>query len=272
VKEETLRENRLREIWRNGGAAVNGWLAIPSGVSAEAMAHQGWDSLTVDMQHGLVDYPSAVPMLQGISTTNTVPLARVPWLEPGIIMKALDAGAYGIICPMVNSRADAEKFIGACRYAPDGYRSFGPTRALIYAGADYADHANATVLAIAMIETREALENLDAIVSTPGLDGVYIGPADLALSLGHRPKFDHTEPELMEPIERILAAAKAHGVMPGIHCGSPAYAKRMIELGFQLVTLLSDQRLLVAAAKAIVADLRGMGTGGGIATPESGPY
>lgn len=257
-----MRENRLRAIWREGGAAVNGWLAIPSGVSAEAMAHQGWDSLTIDMQHGLVDYQSAVSMLQGISTTDTMPLARVPWLEPGIIMKALDAGAYGIICPMINNRADAERFVGACRYAPEGYRSFGPTRALVYAGADYPDHANETVLAIAMIETREGLENLDAIVRTPGLDGIYIGPADLALSLGHRPKFDHSEPELMEPIERILATAKAQGVMPGIHCGSAAYARRMIDLGFRLVTLLSDQRLLAAAAKAMVADLRGMAPGG----------
>ncbi len=118
-----MRENKLRRLWRDGGAAVNGWLAIPSSVSAEAMAHQGWDSLTIDMQHGLVDYTNALPMLQGISTTETVPLVRVPWLEPGVIMKALDAGAYGIICPMVNTREDAERFVGACRYAPQGYRS-----------------------------------------------------------------------------------------------------------------------------------------------------
>ena len=261
-----MRENRLRRLWHEGGAAVNGWLAIPSSASAEAMAHQGWDSLTIDMQHGLVDYTNALPMLQGISTTETVPLVRVPWLEPGIIMKALDAGAYGIICPMVNTREDAERFVGACRYAPDGYRSFGPTRALIYAGADYPKHANRTVLTMAMIETAQALENLEEIVSTPDLDGVYIGPADLALSLGHTPKFDHTEPELLEPIERIMNAAKAHGVVPGIHCGSAAYARRMIDLGFQLVTLLSDQRLLMAAAKAIVEETRGAA----VAAPKPG--
>ena len=254
-----MRENRLRRLWREGGAAVNGWLAIPSGASAEAMAHQGWDSLTIDMQHGLVDYTNAVPMLQGISTTETVPLVRVPWLEPGIIMKSLDAGAYGIICPMINTREEAERFVGACRYAPDGYRSFGPIRATLYAGADYQVHANATVLTFAMIETAQALENLEAIVSTPGLDGVYIGPADLALSLGHTPKFDHTEPELLEPIERIMTAAKAHGVVPGIHCGAPAYARRMIDLGFQLVTLLSDLRLMTVAAKTIVEETRGAG-------------
>ena len=259
-----MRENKLRRLWRDGGAAVNGWLAIPSSVSAEAMAHQGWDSLTIDMQHGLVDYTDALPMLQGISTTETVPLARVPWLEPGIIMKMLDAGAYGIICPMVNNREDAERFVGACRYAPAGYRSFGPARALLYAGADYPKHANETVLTMAMIETAEALQNLEAIVSVPGLDAVYIGPADLALSLGHTPKFDHIEPELLEPIERIMTAAKAHGVVPGIHCGSAAYARRMIDLGFQLVTLLSDQRILGAAAKAMVEETRG---GGGAPKP-----
>ena len=252
-----MRKNKLRQLWRDGGAAVNGWLGIPSSVSAEAMAHQGWDSLTIDMQHGLVDYTNALPMLQGISTTGTVPLVRVPWLEPGIIMKVLDAGAYGVICPMVNNREDAERFVGACRYAPAGYRSFGPTRALIYAGADYPKHANETVLTMAMIETAEALDNLEAIVSVPGLDAVYIGPADLALSLGHTPKFDHTEPELLEPIERIMTAAKTRGVVPGIHCGSAAYARRMIDLGFQLVTLLSDQRLMAAAAKAMVEETRG---------------
>ncbi len=169
---------------------------------------------------------------------------------------------------MINTREDAERFVGACRYAPQGYRSFGPIRALLYAGADYPVHANQTVLAFAMIETAQALENLEAIVSTPGLDGVYIGPADLALSLGHTPKFDHTEPELLEPIERIMTAAKAQGVVPGIHCGSAAYARRMIELGFQLVTLLSDQRLLVAAAKAMVEATRGAGAG----KPDGGSY
>ncbi len=262
-----MRENRLREIWRRGGAAVNGWLAIPSGFSAEVMAHQGWDSLTVDMQHGIVDYQAAVAMLQGISTTPTVPLARVPWLEPGIIMKALDAGAYGIICPMVNTRRDAERFVAACRYAPDGMRSFGPTRARLYAGPDYEARANETVLAIAMIETRSALDNLDDIMAAPGLDGVYIGPADLALSLGHAPKFDHTEADLMGPIERILNSAKAHGVVPGVHCGAPAYARRMIGLGFQLVTLLSDARLLAASAKRTVEEVRGEGPA---ASPEGG--
>jgi 4-hydroxy-2-oxoheptanedioate aldolase len=259
-----MRENRIRSIWRDGGAVINGWLAIPSSLSAETMSHQGWDSLTVDQQHGMVDFQSAVAMLQAISTTDTVPITRVPWLEPGIIMKSLDAGAYGIICPMVNTRAQAEALVGACRYAPRGYRSFGPLRALMYAGPDYPEQADDTVLAIAMIETRQALDNLDEILSVPGLDGVYIGPSDLALSLGGRPKLDQTDPKVVEAIERILAAARSRGVVAGIHCGSAAYAAGMVERGFQLVTVMSDNLLMAAAAKRAVAELReGIGRGTG---------
>ena len=115
-----MRENRIRTLWGQDKAVINGWLAIPSTFSAETMAHQGWDSLTVDMQHGVVDYQKAVDMLTGVSTTNTVPMVRVPWLEPGIIMKSLDAGAYAVICPMINTRADAEKLVSYVRYAPQG--------------------------------------------------------------------------------------------------------------------------------------------------------
>ena len=251
-----MRENRIRKIWRDGGAVINGWLAIPSSLSAETMSHQGWDSLTVDQQHGMVDFQSAVPMLQAISTTEPVPITRVPWLEPGIIMKSLDAGAYGIICPMINTREDAEALVGACRYAPQGHRSFGPVRALMYAGADYPQHANDTIVAIAMIETQQALDNLDEILKVPGLDGIYIGPSDLALSLGGTPKPDQTDPKVVEAINHILAAAKSHGVVPGIHCGSPVYAAQMVEHGFQLVTILSDNLLMANAAKRAVTELR----------------
>ncbi len=251
-----MRENRIRKIWRDGGAVINGWLAIPSSLSAETMSHQGWDSLTVDQQHGMVDFQSAVPMLQAISTTDTVPITRVPWLEPGIIMKSLDAGAYGIICPMINTGEDAKALVGACRYAPQGHRSFGPVRALMYAGADYPQHANDTVVAIAMIETQQALFNLEEILSVPGLDGIYIGPSDLALSLGGTPKPDQTDPKVVEAIDHILASAKSRGVVPGIHCGSPAYAARMVEQGFQLVTIQSDNLLMAAAAKRVVSELR----------------
>lgn len=251
-----MRENRIRTVWRQGGAIVNGWLGIPSGISAENMAHAGWDSLTVDLQHGHVDYQAAVSMFQAISTTPTVPLARVPWLEPGIIMKLLDAGAYGLICPMVNTRAECEAFVGACRYAPKGYRSFGPMRATWYGGPDYAQNANDTIVAMAMIETKKALGNLDDILSVPGLDGIYIGPADLGLSLGGEPRGDQTDPKVVDAIKKILAAAKKHKVRAGIHCASPEYARKMISWGFQFVTILGDSALMANAAKAVVAAMR----------------
>src|SRR5256885_10996164 len=141
-EESDVRENTLKAIWKKGEAVVNGWLSIPTGFSAEVMAHQGFDSLTVDMQHGVVDYQVAVTMLQAISTTPVIPLARVPWNDPARLMKILDAGVYGVICPMINSRAQAEALVAACKYAPRGYRSWGPVRASIYAGGDYGDHAN----------------------------------------------------------------------------------------------------------------------------------
>ena len=262
-----MRENRIRTIWQDGGAVINGWLSIPSSLSAETMSHQGFDSLTVDQQHGIVDYQVAVTMLQAVSTTNTMPMTRVPWLDPGYIMKMLDAGAYGVICPMINTREQAETLVGACRYAPQGFRSFGPLRALMYAGPDYPSKANETVLAIAMIETATALENLDAILSTPGLDGIYIGPSDLGLSLGGPAKLDQTEPTIVAAIERILAAAKEHGVAPGIHCGSAEYARKMIDLGFQLVTIMSDNNILGTSAKRLVQQVRGEAVGGGPAGP-----
>lgn len=251
-----MRENRIRSIWKSGGAVVNGWLAIPSSFSAEVMAQQGWDSLTVDLQHGVTEYHSAVSMFTAISTTSTMPIARVPWNDPGIIMKVLDAGAYGVICPMVNTREDAEKFIGSTRYPPAGNRSFGPIRALLYGGPDYPQHANDTVVTLAMIETRTALDNLDEILSVKGLDAVYIGPADLSMSLGCTPTFDDVDAPVAEAIEMILSKAKEKGVVPCIHNGSAEAALKRIAKGFQLVTIGSDARLMAAGAQQVIGQMR----------------
>src|SRR5215470_15653321 len=183
-KENDVRKNTVREIWARGETVVNGWLSIPSGFSAEVMAHQGFDSLTVDMQHGVVDYQTGVSMLQGISTTGVIPFARVPWNDPARLMKILDAGAYGVICPMINTREQAEALVQACKYPPRGFRSWGPVRASLYMGTDYGDHANDDVIVMPMIETAEALKNLDDILSVPGVDAIYVGPSDLSLAMG----------------------------------------------------------------------------------------
>ncbi len=255
-----MRENALRSIWRRGDAVVNGWLSIPASLSAEVMAHQGFDSLTIDMQHGVIDYQVAVTMLQAISTTAVVPLARVPWNDPAFLMKILDAGAYGVICPMVNTRAEAEALVRACKYPPLGYRSWGPVRASIYAGTGYGPaEANREILVIPMIETAQAVKNLDDILSVPGVDAIYVGPADLSLALGCTPRLDQTEAPVVEALQQIVDACKRHGVVAGIHNATATYSSRMIAEGYQLVTLASDGRFLAMQAAAEVAAVRKTG-------------
>jgi 4-hydroxy-2-oxoheptanedioate aldolase len=254
-----MRENRLKVLWQQGQTALGGWLTIPSSFSAELFAHAGFDWLTIDMQHGLIDYEQAVSMLQAVSATDTVPLVRVPWNEPGIIMKSLDAGAYGVIVPMVNSRAEAEAAVGACRYAPRGYRSYGPVRAPLYAGRDYFAHADETVLCFVMIETAQAVANLDDILSIPGIDAVYVGPADLSVSLGLPPASDHDGGPFTEAIEKIVAACKRHGVVPGAHAGNPTTALKRIEQGFRFLEVCADGDAMARSAAADLKAVRGAG-------------
>lgn len=196
-------------------------------------------------------------MFQAISTTDVVPFARVNWNDPGTVMKLLDAGCYGVICPMIEGRKDAEAFVGACRYPPVGYRSYGPFRANLYGGPDYAANANETVVTMAMIETREALADLDGILNVPGLDAVFVGPSDLGQALGHGSGMDREEPEMVEAIGRIVGSAREKGLAAGIFTGSTEYATRMIDEGFNFINVSSDARLMAEAASAAVTALRG---------------
>jgi len=242
--------NPLRRLWREGRTIRNGWLAIPSILSAEVMARAGWDSLTIDMQHGTADYADMLAMLPVIQQTGTVPLVRVPWNEPAHIMRVLDAGALGVICPMIEGAEDAARFVSACLYPPRGMRSFGPIRARLAWGNGYGAASNREILPLAMIETRGAVAALDDILAVDGLAGVYIGPADLASDHGFPPAFDRTEPELLTIIEHIRVSAQARGLLAGIHCGTPDYAAGMAASGFDLVTIASDARFLEAGAAA----------------------
>lgn len=249
--------NNVKQIWAAGRAVVNGWLAIPSGFSAEVIAQCGFDSVTVDLQHGVQDYHSMVSCFQAMQAHPVTPMVRVPWNEPGIIMKCLDAGFEGVICPMVNTEDDARRLVAASRYAPLGGRSFGPTRASMIFGGSYRKAANDGILVIAMIETREALANLDAILKVEGIDGVYVGPSDLGLSMGHEPTLDPKAEEVLAAISGIGTRSRKAGKIAGCHCGSPAMVRRLQGQGFHFGSLLTDARLFTSALAAGLAEYRG---------------
>jgi len=250
--------NKVKEAWKAGKAVVNGWLAIPNGFSAEMYAQAGWDSVTVDMQHGVQDYLSCIACFQGMQPHGVTPLVRVPWNEPGIVGKVLDGGAYGVICPMVNTAEQARNLVSYCKYPPLGTRSNGPIRAGIYGeGGTYQQTANDEILVIPMIETREALDQLDAILDVPGIDGIYVGPSDLGLSLGLPPRLDREETDILKIYERLIREGDKRGIAAGLHNGTAAYAKRMIGMGLKLVTISNEVGLMVAAARAAVREARG---------------
>jgi len=244
-----MRPNRLKQLWQENKTAVNAWITIPSSWTAEVMANAGFDAMTIDAQHGLASDASAIlPILQAISTTNTVPLVRVPWNDPATHMRMLDMGAYGVICPMVNNRQESEKFVGACRYIPNGYRSLGPVRASLYGGDDYFDRAIDEIVTLTMIETAEGLKNVEDIAKTPTMTGFYIGPWDLSISLRRPKQGDFDDIEMLKAFEKVLNAAEKNNLVSGIQCPSPEVAVRMSEMGFRFVTAVSDTTLLKQGA------------------------
>ena len=226
---------------------------MPGSYGAEVVARQGYHAVTVDLQHGMMDFETAMAMLQAIGSTDATPFVRCPAVDGPQIMRLLDAGAYGVICPQVDSPELARRFVEACRYPPAGTRSFGPARGVLYGGADYFDHANTHVLALAMIESREALDALDAILDTPGLDGIYVGPNDLALSLGARPGAERDGP-VADAIARILAAALQRDLLAGIFCADAALARQRLSEGFHLVTPGNDAAILAQGCKTRLQD------------------
>jgi 4-hydroxy-2-oxoheptanedioate aldolase len=249
--------NNVKEIWAAGGVVINGWLSIPSGFSAEVMAQCGFDSVTVDLQHGVQDYQSMVACFQAMQGYPVTPMVRVPWNEPGIIGKVLDAGAYGVICPMINSAEEAEALVRACKYPPRGARSNGPVRAGFRGpGGAYQASANEQTLCLPMIETRAAVENMEAILDVDGIAGVYVGPSDLGFSYGLTPKLDRDEPEILKIYRKLVRECDQRGLYPGIHCSGPAGAKCAIDIGFRLVTLLSDSGIMANAARQWVGETR----------------
>ncbi|WP_238365874.1 HpcH/HpaI aldolase family protein [Mesobacterium pallidum] len=252
-----MRENTLRKLFAQGVPALNSWHSIPSAYLVEGAAQQGFDSMTIDLQHGMIGFENAVAMLQAISIGSAVPLVRVPANHPDQIMRMLDAGAYGIVCPMISTLADAEAFASACRYPPVGTRSFGPARGLLYGGADYVAHANSEILTIPMIETAEAIENVSDIVALEQIDMLYVGPNDLALALGEKPGAERLETSrTTEAIRHIREVCAAAGKPVGIFCGDTELSRQRIAEGFDLVTPGNDFGIATKAMASALAELR----------------
>lgn len=251
-----MRQNTALAKWRAGQQTIGGWLSLANTHVAEIMAHAGFDWLCVDLQHGLLDYGDLRHLLPAISTTATTPLVRVPANEPSAIMKALDAGAMGVIVPLVNDAAEAAAAVSACRYPPRGSRSWGPLRAALYGGAGYAEQANDELACVVMIETRAGIEHLDEIAATPGVDGVFVGPADLALSLGLPPRGDTDDPLHAATVARVFDTCRRHRLAVGIHTTSLDWAGRRLAAGFDFVTVASDAGVLQRGVAEAVAATR----------------
>ena len=249
--------NNVKKVWASGKAVVNAWLAIPSGFSAEVIAQCGFDSVTVDMQHGVQDYQSMVQCFQAMNGHPVTPMVRVPWNEPGIIGKVLDGGAYGVICPMINTKQEAENLVAYSKYPPSGTRSNGPIRSGMYGSAGtYQKTANDEIVLLPMMETKTAVENMESILDVEGINGVYIGPSDLGFSYGLVPKLDRDEPEILKIYEKIVKECGKRGLYPGIHCCGADGAVRAINMGFKLVTLSNESGLMATYAKMQIAQTR----------------
>ncbi len=231
--------NPLGVRWRDGRTAFGLWGSLGGAFVAELAADQGFAFHCIDRQHGMIDDSDVVPMLAALEGHGVAAVVRVPWNQPWSIMHTLDAGAHGVIIPMVGSAQEAAAAVAACQYPPDGLRSYGPTRAAITRGSAEPDDL-ADVACIAMIETAAGLRNVEEIVTTTGIDAIYVGPADLALSLGVAPQRAHEDPRHEQAIAHILDACRHHEVTPGIHCLDGATARMRAEQGFRMVSVGSD--------------------------------
>lgn len=245
--------NGIRRSWSRDNAAILGWLQIPSSLSAEALARCGYDGLVVDLQHSATDFAMAVDMFVAIEAGGAEPLARVQANDSAQIMKLLDGGARGIIVPMIETAEQALAFASAVHYPPAGCRSFGPRRPALRYGGTYVRIARQTFVALAMIETTLALENLDAILSVEGIDGTFIGPADLALALGAEPEADSRDPRVVVAVAKVLERTHAHGKRCGIFCASADFASEKLAQGFDVVSITPDLSMLVNGARAALA-------------------
>ena len=246
-----MRKNKVKELWRKGIAPTFAWLSTADTYIAEAMANVGFDAMLLDMQHGMTIGPDRAGLwLQAVSTTDTIPMVHVPWNEPVFIQWALDAGAYGVIVPLVNTREEAAKAGRACRYPPLGYRSCGLNRVRFYAGEDYVQQANEEIICLVMVEDINTVNRIEELAEAPGIDGFYIGPADLAMSIGVAPTNYLKSARHAEACQKVLDVSKAHNLITGIQCKSPEEVVQRIKQGFMLSNAVNDVGAIMAGANA----------------------
>lgn len=254
--------SKLKSRWAAGEVTLGAWCMIPGALTAEALGGCGFDWVLVDMQHGCMDYETALAMIRAIDLTGAIPVVRVPWNDPGIIGRVLDAGALGVIIPMIQTPDDARRAVEACRYPPAGRRSFGPVRVGLRDGPTYFATANDRVLVIPMIETVEALASVDEIAAVPGVDALFVGPFDLSIALGLPPGDNDGKPAFDDAIARIARAAAGAGVATAV-LSNPAVAPLRIRQGFQMISVTTDINTLAAGARADLQAVRNATAKGG---------
>lgn len=245
----------LKASWSEKRAAAGVWLTLADPVTAEVLAGSGFDYLVIDLQHGVAGPDSLAGLLHAVSRSTTQSLVRVPWNEPAIIMRSLDLGAAGVIVPLVNTADDARSAVAACRYPPDGMRSWGPWRAGVDGRRVVPAEANRDTICVIMVETELALENLEEIVAVPGIDAIYIGPNDLAMGLGEGRTTYKESKVVRDAIDKVLKACQRAQVVVGLHCSSPEMAIEWRKAGVQMLTTAEDVMLLKTAADAVVRQL-----------------
>ncbi len=246
---------------RAGEAVFSGWCSLPYPIVAETIGREGFAAVTLDAQHGLWDVNAIVSGVAAVCQGGAAPLVRVPVGDFASVSRALDFGAEGIIAPMINGAADARALVAAAKYPPLGERSWGPHRATMLAGlADqslYLREANDHVIVFAMIESGAALDNLDAIADTPGIDGLFLGPSDLSIALSHGKALDPISKDVERELDRVIAAAQKSKKIPGAYCHSAERAAALARRGVRFLAVMSDLALLRSGIAAAMKAIRG---------------
>jgi len=253
-----MKTNHVRAKLKHGDPSIGTWLTLPDPIAARMMTRVGFDWLTVELEHAPTSFENAACSFAIISASGVVPLARVPWNTGENIKRVLDTGAWGIVVPMVNSRAEAEAAVWAARYAPQGGRTIGGQLHAINFECDpatYYARANDEILVVLMAEHVKSIEHADEIFSVPGIDVVFIGPNDLHNSMGRPPAFESDHREFNDALAHILKIARKYGIAPGIHVADAAAAQRRVAEGFQFVAITSEAGMMLSKAQEIAQTL-----------------